>query len=67
MILRLRKQCGEFVELRKQIDKLVCSALPNTAYDKAVSTARNFLAMGVLSVEQIAQGTGLSVEEVAAL
>ena len=36
-------------------------------YNKAVSTARNFLAMGVLSVEQIAQGTGLSVEEVAAL
>ena len=37
------------------------------AYDKAVSTARNFLAMGLLSVEQIAQGTGLTVEEVAAL
>ena len=37
------------------------------AYNKAVCTARNFLAMGVLSVEQIAQGTGLSVEEVAAL
>ena len=36
------------------------------AYNKAVSTARNFLAMG-FSVEQIAQGTGLSVEEVAAL
>ena len=35
-------------------------------YNKAVSTARNFLAMG-FSVEQIAQGTGLSVEEVAAL
>ena len=37
------------------------------AYDTKVATARNFLAMGVLSVEQIAQGTGLSVEEVAAL
>ena len=36
------------------------------AYNKAVSTARNFLAMG-FSVEQIAQGTGLTVEEVAAL
>ena len=37
------------------------------AYDTKVATARNFLAMGVLSLEQIAQGTGLSVEEVAAL
>ena len=36
-------------------------------YDKAVTTARNFLAMGVLSIEQIAQGTGLSVDEVADL
>ena len=35
-------------------------------YNKSVSTAKNFLAMG-FSVEQIAQGTGLSVEEVAAL
>ena len=37
------------------------------AYDKAVATARNLLAMGLLSVEQIAQGTGLTVEEVASL
>ena len=37
------------------------------AYDKAVATAKNFIAMGVLTIEQIAQGTGLSVEEVAAL
>ena len=37
------------------------------AYNKAVSTARNLLEMGLLSVEQIAQGTGLTVEEVAAL
>ena len=36
-------------------------------YNKAISTARNFLAMGLLSVEQIAQGTGLSVEEVKSL
>ena len=36
------------------------------AYDKAVCTAKNFLAMG-FSVEQIAQGTGLSLAEVAAL
>ena len=37
------------------------------AYDTKIATARNFLAMGVLSVEQIAQGTGLTPEEVAAL
>ena len=36
------------------------------AYDTKIATARNFLAMG-FSVEQIAQGTGLTVEEVAAL
>ena len=35
-------------------------------YDKAISTARNFLAMG-FPVEQIAQGTGLSVEAVKSL
>ena len=35
-------------------------------YNKAVSTAKNFLAMG-FPVEQIAQGTGLSVEEVKSL
>ena len=37
------------------------------AYDTKRATARNFLAMGLLSVEQIAQGTGLTPEEVAAL
>ena len=36
------------------------------AYEKAVSTARNFLAMG-LSCEQVAQGVGLNVEEVRSL
>ena len=37
------------------------------AYNKAVSTARNLLSMKILSVQQIAQATNLSVEEVAAL
>ena len=37
------------------------------AYNKAVSTARNLLAMGLLSVEQIAQATNLPLSEVAAL
>ena len=33
------------------------------AYQKAVETAKKFLLMG-LSVEQVADGTGLSVEEI---
>ena len=33
------------------------------AYRKAVETAKKFLSMG-LSVEQVANGTGLSVEEI---
>ena len=37
------------------------------AYNKAVSTARNLLAMGLLSVEQIAQAINLPLSEVAAL
>ncbi len=37
------------------------------AKEKAVDNARNFLKMNVLTAEQIAQGTGLSLEEVLAL
>ena len=33
------------------------------AYQKAVETAKKFLAMG-LSMEQVADGTGLSIEEI---
>ena len=33
------------------------------AYQKAVETAKKFLSMG-LSVEQVANGTGLSVDEI---
>ena len=36
-------------------------------YNTKVATARNLLALGVLSLEQIAQVTGLTVEEVASL
>ena len=35
--------------------------------EKAVENARNFLAMNVLTPEQIAQGTGLPLEQVLAL
>ena len=37
------------------------------AYNKAVSTAKNLLEMGLLSLEQIAQATKLPLSEVAAL
>ena len=37
------------------------------AYNKAIATARNLLAMKILSLEQIAQATQLSLTEVAAL
>ena len=33
------------------------------AYEKAIETAKKFLAMGI-SIEQVAQGTGLSVEAI---
>ena len=33
---------------------------------KAIETAKNFISMG-LSIEQVAQGTGLSIEEIQAL
>ncbi len=38
--------------------------LEKGAHKKAVENAKNFLKMNVNSIEQIAQGTGLSVEEV---
>ena len=37
------------------------------AYDNKVATARNLLAMKILSLEQIAEATQLSLSEVAAL
>ena len=37
------------------------------AHDKAVEAAKNLLKMNILSVEQIAQVQGLSLEEVEAL
>ena len=37
--------------------------LQQGAYEKAIETAKKFLAMGI-SIEQVAQGTGLSVEAI---
>ena len=37
------------------------------AHDKAIESARNLLAMNILTPEQISQATGLSLEEVLSL
>lgn len=55
-------------EYERQIkDEYIEEGKAEGAYNTKIETARAFLAMGVLSKEQIAQGTGLSLEEVAAL
>ena len=41
-------------------------AYEDGAQQKAIETAKNFISMG-LSVEQVAQGTGLSIETVKSL
>ncbi len=38
--------------------------LEQGAHERAIENAKNFLKMNILSLEQIAQGTGLSLEEV---
>ena len=48
-------------------DSGMSKGLEQGAHDKAVENAKNFLKMNVNSIEQIAQGVGLSVEEVKAL
>ena len=37
------------------------------AHDKAIESARNLLALNILTAEQIAQANGLSLEEVLSL
>ena len=55
----------DILEEEKEIahDSGVAEGIAAGAHDKAVETARNFINMG-LGLEQIAQGTGLSLEEV---
>jgi predicted transposase/invertase (TIGR01784 family) len=58
---------GEAIGLEKGeaigLDKGRVEGLEEGKHEKARETAANFLAMG-LSVEQVVQGTGLSLEEV---
>ena len=48
---------------RGDLEIALASAKQEGEHKKAIETARNFLKMG-LSIEQVAQGTGLSVEEI---
>ena len=52
---------GLFVGLASGREEGISIGLERGAYQKALETARSFLSMG-LSPEQVAQGTGLSLE-----
>ena len=47
--------------LSKGLQQGISQGISQGAYENAVKTAKNFLSMG-LSIEQIARGTGLSLE-----
>ena len=48
---------------KEGISEGIQQGLQQGAYEKAIETAKKFLAMGI-SIEQVAQGTGLSVEAI---
>ena len=52
--------------LSKGISQGIKQGISQGAYEKAIETAKNFLSMG-LSIEQIAKGTGLSLEVIQTL
>ena len=52
--------------IQQGLEEGITQGIAKGAHEKALATARNFLQMG-LSIEQIAQGTELSQEEVRAL
>ena len=67
--VRFYKQNETGVQMASKIveeygDERAAEAYKDGAHDKAVESAKNFLKMNVNSIEQIAQGTGLTVEEV---
>ena len=47
----------------KGVSKGIQQGISQGEYQKAIETAKKFLAMGI-SVEQVAQGTGLSLETI---
>ena len=56
--------CKAILEIKQEVRE---EGREEGAYEKAVATARNLLAMKILSLEQIAEATQLSLSEVAAL
>ena len=67
--IRFFKQDEKGVQMASKLveeygDERAAEAYKDGAHDKAVESAKNFLKMNVNSIEQIAQGTGLTVEEV---
>lgn len=73
-ILSLVKDAKKNIQLKRQYMELKREKL--YAYDegveagakkKAIETAKNFLKMNVVTIEQIASATGLSIEEVTSL
>ena len=58
---RWRKQ---FMDLEREKARKFREGLLEGAQQNAIENAKNFLAMGVLSVEQVAQGTNLPLETV---
>ena len=45
------------------VEKGISQGIQQGSQQKAIETAKNFISMG-LSIEQVAQGTGLSIETV---
>ena len=52
--------------LQQGISQGISQGIKQGAYEKAVETAKNLISMG-LSIEQIAKGTGLSLEVIQTL
>ena len=52
--------------LNKGLQQGISQGIKQGAYEKAVDTAKNLISMG-LSIEQIAKGTGLSLEVIQTL
>ena len=54
---------AEFDAEQRGYKEGVSDGISQGEHQKAIETAKKFLAMGI-SIEQVAQGTGLSIEEI---
>ena len=57
------KKAGYSEGLSDGISQGIAQGISQGEHQKAIETAKNLLAMGI-SIEQVAQGTGLSIEEI---